>query len=360
MIRRACFLLALLACFAVRAEPFGYEKVPIGDGIFVFTEKFGHAIVSGNSLVIEGDAGVVVVDTGHHPSLTRRMIEDIRAATAKPVQYVVNTHWHADHVSGNFVYAQAFPGVKFVAHAFTAKLIESQAAANMGAGCQAFLRVQTKALRESLQSGIGPDGTALTEARRARFGAVIEDADAGMDECLEASFPATDIAFQDRITLRLGKREVQVMFLGRANTAGDAIVYVPDAKVLAVGDILVHPFPFAFQSYIGEWAAVLRRIEAMDTVAIVPGHGPVMRDRKYLVEIAELMESIDAQARKAYRPDVPLAALRKEVDLAPFRVRIAGDDPLLKANFDAMADSAVARAYQQMKGALEPEGMPRS
>jgi hypothetical protein len=95
-------------------------------------------------------------------------------------------------------------------------------------------------------------------------------------------------------------------------------------------------------------------------VAIVPGHGPVMRDRKYLVEIAELMESIDAQARKAYRPDVPLAALRKEVDLAPFRVRIAGDDPLLKANFDAMADSAVARAYQQMKGALEPEGLPRS
>jgi cyclase len=271
--------------------------------------------------VIEGDTGLVVVDTGHHPSLTRRMIEDIRAATAKPVQYVVNTHWHADHVSGNFVYAEAFPGVKFVAHAFTAKLIESEAAVNMGPGCQAFLRVQTKALRESLQSGIGPDGTALTEARRTRLRAVIEDADVGMDECLEVSFPATDIAFQDRITLRLGKREVQVMFLGRANTAGDAIVYVPDAKVLAVGDILVHPFPFAFQSYIGEWAAVLRRIEAMDTVAIVPGHGPVMRDRKYLVEIAELMESIDAQARKAYRPDVPLAALRKEVDLAPFRGR---------------------------------------
>ena len=87
------------------------------------------------------------------------------------------------------------------------------------------------------------------------------------------------------MTLRLGKRDVQVMFLGRANTAGDAVVYVPDAKVLATGDIVVHPFPFAFQSYIGEWARVLRKMEAMDAIAIVPGHGPVMRDKAYLADV---------------------------------------------------------------------------
>jgi cyclase len=353
-------LFALSASFAL-AEPFSYERVPVADGIFVFTEKFGHAIVSGNSLVIVGDTGVVVVDTGHHPDLTRRMIAEIRAITPKPVQYVVNTHWHADHVSGNFVYAEAYPGVKFIAHAFTAELMEKEASVNMGPGCQAFLRVQTKVLRESMASGIGPDGTALTDARRARFREIIEDADVAMGECLQVSFPGTDIAFQDRVTLRLGKREVQVMFLGRANTAGDAVVYVPDAKVAAVGDILVHPFPYAFQSYIGDWAAVLRRIEAMDTVAIVPGHGPVMRDRAYLVEIAELMESVDAQVRGAYRPGMSLEDVRKKVDLAGFRERIAGGDRILQLNFDAsIGGSAVARAYQALRGELEPEGLPKS
>ncbi|MGZ5040228.1 MAG: hypothetical protein ACXWBQ_05750, partial [Usitatibacter sp.] len=134
----------------------------------------------------------------------------------------------------------------------------------------------------------------------------------------------------------------------------------PDAKVLAVGDILVHPFPFAFQSYIADWAAVLRRIQAMDAVAIIPGHGPVMRDTRYLVDIAELMESIDTQVRAAYRPGMTLEELRKHVDLAPFRQRIAGDDPVIGANFDAMvAGSAVSRAWQAARGQLEPEGFPR-
>lgn len=360
MLRRACLAIVSLVAFAALAEPFGYERVQVADGVYAFVERFGHAIVSGNSVVIVGDTGVVVVDTGHHPSVTRRMIAEIRALTPKPVQYVVNTHWHADHTVGNSVYAEAFPEAKFIAHAFTAQMIAKDAGASMGPACQDFLRAQVKPLRDILQSGVGPDGKPITPARRARLQSVVEDADTAMDECLEARVRGTDIAFEDRITLRLGNRDVQVMFLGRANTAGDAVVYVPDVKVAAVGDILVHPFPFATQSYIGEWAAVLRKIEAMDTAAIVPGHGSVMRDRKYLVEIAELMESIDAQARRAYHPGIAAADLRKRVDLAPFRARIAGDDALLQLNFDAMADSAVARAWQSLQGALEPEGLPRS
>ena len=288
------------------------------------------------------------------------MIAEIRALTPKPVQYVVNTHWHNDHMAGNSLYAEAFPGVKFIAQRFTAELMDTETRAFQGPSCQTFIRVQSKALREMLASGIGPDGTPLTDARRKRFEGVVEDADAASGECLEYRFRGADIAFDDRLTLRLGKRAVQVMFLGRANTAGDALVYVPEAKVIAVGDIVVHPFPFAFQSYIAEWAAVLRRIEAMDAVAIVPGHGPVMRDRKYVADVAELMESVDAQVRSAYQPGMSLEDVRKKVDLVAFRARIAGNDPVLLANFDAsVAGAAVARAYQAARGALEPEGLPK-
>jgi cyclase len=138
---------------------------------------------------------------------------------------------------------------------------------------------------------------------------VLADADTAFEECLQFRFRGTDLAFEDRVTLRLANRVVQVMYLGRANTAGDAVVYVPDAKAVAVGDILVYPFPFATQSYIGEWATVLRKIQAMDAVAIVPGHGPMMRDTKYLVDIAELMESIDVQVRAAYAPGLEAEGL---------------------------------------------------
>lgn len=360
MLRLAAFCLALLASFA-QAAPFSYERFTVADGIYAFVESFGHAVVSGNSTVIIGDEGVVVVDTGQHPALTRRIIAEIRTLTPKPVQYVVNTHWHNDHVAGNWLYAEAFPGVKFIAQRFTADLMDTETRAFQSAqSCQAFIRVQSRALREMLAAGVGPDGTPLTDARRKRLEGVVEDADAASAECLEYRFRGADIAFEDRLTLRLGKREVQVMYLGRANTAGDAVVYVPDAKVLAVGDILVHPFPFAFQSYIGEWAAVLRRIEAMDPVVIVPGHGPVMRDRKYLADVAELMEAVESQVKKAYEPGISLDDLRKKVDLTAFRARIAGNDPVLQVNFDAsVAGAAVARAWQAMRGKLEPEGLPK-
>jgi len=138
------------------------------------------------------------------------------------------------------------------------------------------------------------------------------------------------------------------------------VIYVPDAKVLATGDILVHPFPFAFQSYIGEWGAVLRKIEKMDTVAIIPGHGPVMHDKKYLVDIAELMESIMTQARASYQPGMSADDLRAKIDIEAFRTRIAGGNAFIDANFNAgIKGSAVNRAWQELAGKLEPEQMPR-
>ncbi len=210
-----------------------------------------------------------------------------------------------------------------------------------------------------VDEGTGPDGKPMSEARRTRIRGMLDDADSSIDECSEFRFRGSDIAFDDGITLRLGHRDVKVMFLGRANTAGDAVVYVPDAKVVMTGDILVHPFPFATQSYIGEWAAVLKKIDALDADVIVPGHGPVMHDRTYLREIEGLMESIDRQVRSAYRPGMKLEELRKQVDLADFRKRIAGDSAFIGANFDAAAQSAVDRAWQQASGKMDPEGLPK-
>ena len=350
--------LAAFATAAAHAVPFTYSTVKVADGIYVFTEEFGHSIVSGNSMVVIGEDGVVVVDTGHHPDLTRRMVAEIKALTPKPVLYVVNTHWHNDHVAGNFVYADAFPGVKFVAQAFTTQMMDTETRRFQGPACAQFIRAQSQIPRDMLASGIGSTGKPLTDAGRARLQEIVGDADAGLEDCAQFRYKGPDISYEDRVTLRLGNRDVQVMFLGRANTGGDSVVYVPDAKVVATGDIVVHPFPFAFGSYIGEWAAVLRKIIAMNAAAIVPGHGPVMREPGYLVTTAELMESIDAQVRAAYQPGISVEDVRKAVDVSAYRKRICGDDPRLLANFDnSVVGSGISRAYQAAKGEMEPEGV---
>jgi len=340
--------------------PFSFETVKVAEGIYAFIEAPGKAIVSGNTTVVIGDEAVLVVDTGHHPELSRRMTEEIRKLTAKPVKYVLNTHWHNDHVGGNSIFAEAFPEARFVAHSFTAKILDTEVRPYYGEPCAKLVRTQTKAIREAYDKGLALDGRPLDPARKERYEGFFAQGDAAIADCLAFRYRGPDLAFDERLTVRLGNRDVHILWLGRANTAGDAVVHVPDAKVLITGDILVHPFPFATQSYIGEWAAVLRRIEAMDTVAIVPGHGLVMHDKKYLVDLAELMESIMKQARAAHRPGMKLDELRALIDVEPFRARIAGSNAFIDANFSAMIkNAAVARAWQELEGKLEPEQMPR-
>ena len=345
---------------AATPYPFSFETVKVAEGVYAFIEAPGKAIVSGNSTVVIGDHAVLVVDTGHHPELSRRMTEEIRKLTPKPVKYVVNTHWHNDHVSGNAIFAEAFPEARFLAHAFTADILDKEVRPYYGKPCFDLGVNQTKPYREMLEKGVGPDGKPIPDDRRARIESALQQAAVAMEECKAFRYRGADLTFNERVTVRLGNRNVELLWLGRANTAGDAVIYVPDAKVVITGDILVHPFPFATQSYIGEWAAVLRKIEAMDTVAIVPGHGLVMRDKKYLVDIAELLESIMKQARASYQPGMTAEELRGKIDIEPFRARIAGTNAFIDANFNAMVkSSAVNRAWQELAGKLEPEAMPK-
>ncbi len=341
------------------AYPWSYQRVQVADGVHAFIEPFGHAIVSSNTVAIIGEEAVAVVDTGHHPRLSRAIAAEIRALTAKPVRYVVNTHWHNDHVSGNSVYAEAFPGATFIAHSFTSAVMDKDVRDFQGPSCAPFLRTQSQPLRETLASGKGGDGTPLTDARRKRVEQFVAEADAGIAECAEFRYRGVDVTFEDRMTIKLGKRVVELIHWGRGNTAGDVVAWVPDARVLAAGDLVVHPFPFATQSYISEWAAVLKKLEAMPFEALIPGHGPVMRDRRYVADVREVMESVMAQARAAYRPGLDAAQLRKAIDLKGFRARIAGDNAMIGANFDYMiGELAVGRAWQELAGKWEPEGLP--
>ena len=351
--------LLLAPALAPAAEyPYSYERVEAAPGVHAFIEGFGRAVVSGNIVAVVGDEAVAVIDTGHHPRLTRRIVAEIRALTPKPVRYVVNTHWHNDHVSGNHAFEEAWPGVTFVAHAFTAQVMDKDVRDFQGPNCAPFLRTQSQPLRDALASGKGRDGQPLPEARRKRMEAFVLEADIAIEECAEFRYRSPNLTFTDRLTLRLGGRDVELMHWGRGNTAGDIVAWVPDVKVLAAGDLVVHPFPFATASYISEWAAVLRKLEATPYEVMVPGHGPLMRDRKYVAEVRAVLESVMSQARSAYKPGMTAEELRAKVDLEAHRQRIAGEDAMIGANFDHMIGNlAVGRAWQELADRWEPESI---
>jgi glyoxylase-like metal-dependent hydrolase (beta-lactamase superfamily II) len=102
---------------------FAYTVEQLAPGVYAFVEPHqSTGLVSGNALVVVGDDGVLVVDTGHFPSLARKMIDDIRRLTDRPVRYVVTTHWHPDHLFGNGAFREVYPHATFMAHAETRRL----------------------------------------------------------------------------------------------------------------------------------------------------------------------------------------------------------------------------------------------
>ncbi len=351
-------IVALWAAAVAQPAPSGksYRIESVGPGVFAFlAEESLTPVVSGNSLAVVGDDGILVVDTGNFPTLARRMIADLRARTHQPVRYVVHTHWHPDHWVGDGEFRKAFPGVVIVSTAFTRQAIEElapkyvRAAVEKGAGYVA-------ALDQEIQSGKGQDGSPLPDADKEFLRREIEDLNYGISEYKQAELVVPNLTFDGSVSVFLGKREVRISFLGRGNTAGDAVVEVPDSKVVATGDLLVYPTPYSYGSYPGEWIETLARLMALGATTVVPGHGPVFHDWEYARTVSALLTSVRTQVRAAVDAGLDLEATRKRVDLSEFRRKLAGDDPDKGRAFDvSFTNPSVERAYQEARGRFEPE-----
>lgn len=348
--------LALIAATAALGQDAGdvtssYETVKVADGIWAFlSPEAKSGLVSGNSIVIAGDDGVLVVDTGMIPSLTRRMIAEIRQKTDKPVRYVVNTHWHWDHNFGNFVYREEFPNVTIISTPFTRTSM-----ADFNAKVLDTYRQKGTAYGEKLHKMLAEhknaDGSAMTPEQVEMNEALSHDLDRAMPEIQKGRIELPNQTFTDSLTLFLGKREVDIRFVGRANTAGDAVVYVPDAKALMTGDLLVGPIPFGTGSYVSEWIASMKKLDAMDTAVIVPGHGPVEHDKTHLHAMTALLESIDTQVRQAVQAGLSLDDTRKKVDISKYTDQLTAGIASRKRNFaQYFVTPMIELAYKQAKG----------
>jgi len=337
--------------------PFTYETIKVADNVYAFDEPKLNAIVSSNIIAVLGDKAILVFDGGHHPPVTRAITAEIRKLSSKPVKYLAISHWHDDHWVANAEFASAWPAVQFIAHSFTAQLMETREDKLNGAACIDPLASQVKLLREELASGKHEDGTPISDRGEALLRDEISGFDQSIAECAEARYRGVDLTFDSELQIDLGGRKVKLLHLGRGNTAGDVVAWLPESRILLAGDLIVHPFPFATQSYITEWAAILRKLDAMGPAIIVPGHGPVLHDKQYLQDLASLFESISSQAHAAWQPGMSADDLRKKVDISTWSARFSHDDKFIEANFDNMiGQTGMDRMWQELSGQWKPEG----
>src|SRR5262249_20900484 len=333
--REGVRMLALLVAAAALSPDYeqliAYDTVPIAPKVMAFMpKKADTAIVSGNSIAVFGDDGVLVVDSGHFPEATRRMIAQIQAHSTKPVRWLVNTHWHSDHNHGNALYQQAFPGLSIIGTEETRKNFEQPFIKDE----MATMRQQADQVRALLKKGVDSRGKPLTDARRAYFNQALHELEIFGPDCESAKVAPPDLTFENRLVLHLGGRDAQVLFLGRGNTAGDTLVWLPDAKILMPGDLVVYPAPFAFGSFFSEWGPTLRKAIALQPATIIPGHGPVMHDTRYLELVAEAADAVSARVKALAKQGLSLDDVKAKLDVQDIREKFARGDESLKLKFD--------------------------
>ena len=339
-------------------DPASHHWDKVGAGVYAFISPIGITpIVSGNSLVIIGDDSVAVVDTGQFPSLARAEIAAIKRLTPLPVRYIVTTHWHPDHWTGNGEFVQAYPGVSIVATENTRALAQSHGAPYVMPDYPATI---LEAIAKTLARGAHGDGRPLLASERPYIEMAQQQFKNFDTELAGARLLYPNVVFTDALDLYLGKRLVQVKFLGRGNTGGDAVVYVPDAKVLSAGDLIVSPYPYGTGSFYGEWLTTLRKLAALDVDIIVPGHGEVQRDRAYLLRLTRLLETVQTQVAAAVNAGLSLEATRKKVTLADEQREFCGAREFqtwCESSFDNnFVLPAIERSYkEQLSGALQSE-----
>jgi cyclase len=320
----------------------------LADGVYAIEHADAQiGFQSGNTTVIIGDRQVFVVDAGFLPSVAREDIAQIRQWTDKPVCFVLNTHFHNDHNLGNRAYMDAFPAVTIIAEVETKHDMDL-----FGPGSEGREEKANAYYQDMLDKGKGSDGKALADSDRVEIKKFLAKRQPGMEELKKLTFQSATMTFDHDFAIDIGGREVQVKYLGRGNTAGDAVVYLPKERIVMAGDLVVYPVPYLDNGYPAEWVQTMDRLAQLDATTIVPGHGAVLHDKAYIYLVRDLLKSAVDQMNETLRKIGPAGAhtfdeVKGGVDLSAFRARFAGNDKDLGAGFDDASGVLVKAAYQE-------------
>ena len=201
----------------------------------------------GNSIVFEGPNEILVIDTGRHPEHTDKIIAVARARN-KPINAIINTHWHLDHATGNARIRAAYPGAKL----YTSTAVEG--------ALKGFLIRNVEKAKARLEDPSVPDPRKADT--RLYLNAINDPANLIPDQPVKGT-----------MSVKLGERELQLHLAKYAATEGDVWVHDPASKTVFVGDLVVVPLPFFDTGCAEGWRQALAEIDKLDFQTLVPGHG---------------------------------------------------------------------------------------
>jgi glyoxylase-like metal-dependent hydrolase (beta-lactamase superfamily II) len=279
----------------------------VGKDLYAFTAEGDP-----NSGVIIGDDSVMIVEAQATPRLAQKVIDCVRTVTDKPISHVVMTHYHAVRVLG----ASAYGADQII----------------MGDAARAMVVER---------------GQEDWDSEFQRFPRLFE----GYESIPGLTYPTT--TFSEDMTVYLGNRRIDLMHLGRAHTAGDIVIHVPDQDVMFTGDIVeYHSACYCGDGHFADWGNTLDNIAAFDVDAIAPGRGDALIG-KDMVDAA--IENTRSFVHDTYFPAAKVASRGGSLKDAWDAVREVCDPKYADyAIYEHCLPFNVARAFDEARGIDTP------
>lgn len=231
----------------------------IGPGLYAYiSDNDGSA----NSTFLVGSKGILVVDTGFDATEGGKLLREIRKVSQLPVLYVINTHYHPDHQGGNSV--------------------------------------------------VGPNATIIsTDFTRERTLEVMQSSP-------QFHFEPADITFQQKLTIHLEPYSAEVYFPGKAHTSGDALVYFPRQRAIAMGDLFLNrSSPAMDQGSVENWIKALDQVLALPLEKVVPGHFD-LATKADLQRFRDYLNDLFTQVRALYQRGVEKQGVVRQIHMEKF------------------------------------------
>ena len=340
--------------------PFHFDFEEVSEGVWVGVRPDGPRFpVMGNATFVISDAGVVVFDGGGMPAMAELIIEKVRSLTDLPVTHVVISHWHGDHNFGIYRFAEEFPNVQFVAQSFTDRAMNGSPVDYIK-NYATFGETRIPQYRERLETGKHPDGNDVSEHDMQAYRQMVEDADILGPEFKRARLTLPTLVFDDALTIHSGNRTIELLFLGHGNTEGDIVMWLAEEKIVAVGDLVVLPSPYAFNVPPRAWADTLRALNKLEYEVLVPGHGPTQRDTAYVDLIIAVADDIADQRDIMVKDGVSTDDIPERLDFSAWEEQFTGGDTYIKGYYDDWFEEPFrSAAVKELSGEPMKEIGPR-
>ncbi len=278
------FCAALFGAPAPADEDRGLVKLT--EGVYArIVSADGNAVSNAGFVVL--DQSVLVFDTHFTPEAGQDLLKAVRSVTPKPVRYVVNSHWHADHTHGNQVFANA----DLIGSAKTRDGVLQNDLPSLERTI-GIAQKQLERLNQSIKKEKNSSRVQILQGQ-------IKPRKDYLQTMSRLHIREPVIALEDSLIIRDGEQEVLLVYLGVGHTNGDIVMLLPSLKIAFVGDLLFNrAIPNVQDGNILQWMQTLENVLKLDVETFVPGHGAVgsKKDVEAFLNYFQELKSLVQQA----------------------------------------------------------------